>query len=90
MKDNYKTSVSLSCITCGGEKFDFNEDKSWIKCITCNREYTGGYDELVTMNQESISLEVEAMKQEVAQDLKDELTAKFKAAFKENKNFKLK
>lgn len=61
-----------------------------MKCTTCNREYNGGYDELVSMNQENIFSEVEEIKEEVVQDLKTEINAKLKAAFKGNKNFKFK
>ncbi len=39
----------LRCITCAGEDFEFNEDKSYVKCTTCGREYLGGYDETTTI-----------------------------------------
>ena len=42
----------LRCITCAGEDFEFNEDKSYVKCTTCGREYLGGYDELLQYNQD--------------------------------------
>lgn len=65
MKNDYSKSITLRCITCGGEDFEFNEDKSYIKCNLCNREYFGGYDELIELNEESITEGVEAFKAEV-------------------------
>ena len=32
MKDNYNKSISLRCGSCGDTSFEFNEDKSWVKC----------------------------------------------------------
>ncbi|WP_321517945.1 hypothetical protein [uncultured Bacteroides sp.] len=90
MKDNYSKSIALRCITCGGEDFNFNEDRSYAKCNLCNREYLGGYDELVELNQENISENVEAMKNEIQNDLQKELSDMFKDAFKGNKYVKFK
>ena len=46
LKDNYE--IRLRCATCGCEdQFEFNDDKSYIKCTFCNREYFGGIEELV-------------------------------------------
>ena len=43
MKDNYSYSIQLRCIVCGSEEhFDYNEDKSYIKCTNCGKEYFGG------------------------------------------------
>lgn len=90
MKDNYQKSIQLRCATCGGESFNFNEDKSYVKCNLCNREYLGGYNELVEFNQENINENVESMKSEVRDDLHKELSDMFKNAFKGNKNIKFK
>jgi hypothetical protein len=90
MKDNYQKSIQLRCATCGGEDFNFKEDKSYIKCNLCNREYFGGYDELVEFNQENINESIEDMKNEVQGDLKNELSDMFKNAFKGNKYIKFK
>jgi|LSQX01.3.fsa_nt_gb hypothetical protein len=47
--------VQLICDTCGDtDNFESNADKSHIKCNTCDREYHGGYDELVEYNQQRI------------------------------------
>lgn len=90
MKNNYHRSVQLRCATCGGEDFNFNEDKSFVRCNLCNREYIGGYDELVEFNQESINESIENMKNEVQNEVKKELSDIFKKAFKGNKNIKFK
>jgi len=90
MKDNYKKDIQLRCATCGGEDFNFNEDKSYIKCNLCNREYYGGYDELVEFNQENIKEVVEDMKSEVQKDLQKEFSDILKNAFKGSKYVKIK
>ena len=56
-----------------------------ITCKKCNRIYYGGYDEIVELNQQIISSEVDNMKQEVQQDLIKDLKNVFKKA-----GFKLK
>ena len=58
MKESYK--VVLRCAICGSEDhFEFNEDKSYIKCTFCNREYLGGIDELKELNQEVLDERME-------------------------------
>jgi ribosomal protein S27E len=45
----------LTCDTCGNEScFESNEDKTYVKCSICGREYSGGIDELKELNQERI------------------------------------
>ncbi|TCN72053.1 hypothetical protein [Acetobacteroides hydrogenigenes] len=90
MKDTYNKSIQLQCITCGDTNFEFNEDKSWIKCNRCGKEYLGGYNELVELNQENINQELEATKEQIAKDLKEDITKMFKDAFKGNRNIKFK
>ncbi len=90
MKDSYNKSIQLHCITCGDSDFEFNEAKTWIKCNRCGKEYLGGYDELVELNQENINQELEESKEEITKDLKNDLTKMFKDAFKGNKNIKFK
>lgn len=90
MKDNYNKSIQLRCITCGDTDFDFKDDKSWIKCNRCGKEYNGGYDELVELNQKSINQELEETKEEIGNDLQKEMTDMFKKAFKGNKNIEFK
>ncbi|MBQ4279447.1 MAG: hypothetical protein IJC16_05800 [Rikenellaceae bacterium] len=90
MKNDYSKSITLRCITCGGEDFEFNEDKSYVKCNLCNREYFGGYDELIELNEESITEGVEAFKAEVISDIEKDITDMFKKAFSGNKFIKIK
>jgi len=85
MKDNYNSTVRLLCATCGGQDFEFNDDKTYVKCNLCNREYLRGYDELVELNQETITLTIEEKKKEIVNDLKQDLLK----AFKGNKNFRI-
>ena len=90
MKKDYCRSIQLRCIVCGSaDDFEFNEDKTYIKCTKCNREYLGGYDELVELNKSLIDEEVERTKDEITRDVQDELTAMLKKAFNGNKNFKI-
>ena len=86
MKKSYNKELSLRCVVCGSDDhFEYNEDKTYVKCTLCNKEYLGGYDELVEMNQAMVAEEVENMKKEVAKDAKDEITKMLKDAFKGNK-----
>lgn len=63
MKDSYNKSIQLRCIVCGSaDDFEYNEDKSYIKCKKCNKEYLGGYDELVEDNQVYIQDELDYLK----------------------------
>jgi len=87
---NKKITVSLNCATCGGADFQFNEDKSFVRCETCNREYLGGYDELVEFNQEQIGLAVQNMKVEVGKEIRDDFEKSLKNIFKGNKFIKIK
>jgi DNA-directed RNA polymerase subunit RPC12/RpoP len=85
MKTNY--TEKLICATCGSDSnFEFNEDKSYIKCTSCNREYLGGYDELLELNHETIN----KVKQQIAQEAKNEILNHLKDTFKDNKNIKIK
>lgn len=85
MKTKY--TEKLICATCGSDShFEFNEDKSYIKCINCNREYLGGYNELLELNRDTI----EKVKQQIAQEAKSEILNQMKEAFKNNKNIKIK
>lgn len=46
--------ATAKCLTCFGDSFDVNEDKSFVKCKICGREYKGGYAELVDLNRKYI------------------------------------
>ena len=85
MKESYE--VILRCAICGSEDhFEFNEDKSYIKCTFCNREYLGGIDELRELNQEVLDERMKDIRNDVATHIKDALSK----AFSGNKNIKLK
>ena len=85
MKQQY--TGKLRCITCGDtESFEFNDDKSYIKCEKCGREYLGGYNELLSYNQE----EIEVIKGQIQADAEDYIKQSLQNAFKGSKLFKIK
>lgn len=91
MKDNCHRDIALRCATCGSSSdFEFNDDKSFVKCKKCNREYHGGYDELIELNQPHIQEEMDEMKAEVKHDAEKYLRDSLKKAFKGNKFIKFK
>ena len=91
MKDNCHRDIALRCATCGSSSdFEFNDDKSFVKCKKCNREYHGGYDELIELNQAHIQEEMDEMKAEVKHDAEKYLRDSLKKAFKGNKFIKFK
>jgi predicted nucleic acid-binding Zn-ribbon protein len=91
MKDNYNIKVQLRCIVCGMEDcFEHYDDKTYIKCTNCGKEYFGGYNELVECNQLEIDSAVENQKIEITKDLKKDIENIFKDAFKGNKFIKIK
>jgi ribosomal protein S27E len=90
MKKSYDKTISLKCITCGDSNFEFNDDKTWIKCNRCGREYKEGYDELVELNEEIINLELEKTKTEITKDIQKDMEEMLKKTFSGNKNIKLK
>ena len=70
MDKDYNRNIKLRCAVCGDDtSFEFNEDKSYVKCTRCGREYFGGYD-VVELNQELIDQELEDVKREVVADIK--------------------
>jgi len=91
LKDNYNTTIQLRCIVCGMEdSFEHDEEKSYIKCTNCGKEYFGGYKELVECNQHEISAAIEKKKTEITQDAQKEITNMFRKAFKGSKFLKFK
>ena len=60
LKDVYK--IRLRCSVCGDSGcFEYNDDKTYIKCVRCGKEYLGGYDELVEENKKYIDSLKEAI-----------------------------
>lgn len=85
LKDNY--TVKLRCATCGcDDHFEFNDDKSYIKCTMCNREYLGGIEELKELNEEAF----DELKGQIADDAKSYIQDELRKAFKGNKFIKFK
>lgn len=84
-KDSYE--IRLRCATCGCEdQFEFNDDKSYIKCTFCNREYIGGIEELKELNQEAL----DDVKEEIQKDAESYIKDQLKRAIKRNKHIKIK
>jgi len=90
MKDSYDKSLQLQCHVCGDTNLESNENRSWIKCNNCGKEYHGGYNELVEFNQSKINQELEKTKEEIFKDLQKDMGDMFEKAFKGNKNVKFK
>jgi ribosomal protein L37AE/L43A len=91
MKKNYDKSIRLRCVVCGSDSdFECSEDKVYIKCNKCNREYKGGYNELVELNKALIDDEIEKTTEEITFDVQTEIETMLKDAFKGNKYFKVK
>ena len=91
MKDKYLYNIKLRCVVCGcSDKFDYNQDKTYIKCTNCDKEYLGGYDELVSYNQDQIEDLKNNAAKEIKQDIQKEFNQKLKEIFKGNKFIKLK
>ncbi|MBR2237904.1 MAG: hypothetical protein IJ887_08545 [Prevotella sp.] len=85
LKDNY--TVKLRCATCGcDDHFEFNDDKSYVKCTMCNREYLGGIEELKELNEEAF----DELKGQIADDAKSYIQDELRKAFKGNKFIKFK
>lgn len=85
MKEIY--NVKLRCATCGSEEhFECNEDKSYVKCTLCNREYLGGIEELKAYNEEVFV----AVKEEIAEDAKAYIQDRLRKALIGCKNIKFK
>lgn len=76
----------LRCNTCAGEDFEFNEDRTYVKCTRCGREYFGGYDELLEYNQDVKDDVMNEMKEDTEEYIKKSL----QDALKGCKNIKLK
>ena len=90
MKKNYNFSITLRCPVCGSTDIDLSEDKTYGKCNMCNKEFPGGYDELVELNLATIDAAVEDKKGEIEKDLAKELKEKLKKAFKGSRHIKIK
>lgn len=77
MKENYNRSINLRCVVCASESFSYNDDQSYVKCKTCGREYFGGYDELVQLNEEFIEAEISDISNQIKNDFQKEINKIF-------------
>lgn len=85
MKKEY--TITLRCATCGSEDhFEFNDDKSYVKCTLCGREYTKGLDELVKLNSE----EINSTQDKIMADVTSEIIDSMREALKGSKFIKIK
>ena len=77
--ENITRDFHPRCATCGcQDMFEYNEDKSFIKCSNCGREYPGGKNELLDYNSE----EMESLKDDMAQEVKSALLKELNSIFK--------
>ena len=77
--ENITRDFHPRCATCGcQDMFEYNEDKSFIKCSNCGREYPCGKDELLDYNSE----ELESIKDDMAQEVKSALLKELNSIFK--------
>lgn len=79
MNKKYDRDIKLRCDTCGSDShFEFNDDKTYVRCTLCNREYLRGYEELVELNKAYIAEQITILKNEVKQDIAQKLKDTFK------------
>lgn len=62
------------CMDCFDERFEWNEDKSYVRCKVCGREYLGGYNELVDLNRKYMEKNgIDMYRQDIYKSIKDNL-----------------
>ena len=67
-----KYDLLLRCDTCGSNSdFEYNEDKSYIKCVNCGREYYGGIEELKEYNFEFLEEIKSMIKDDIINSIKN-------------------
>lgn len=77
--ENITREFHPRCATCGQQDmFEYNEEQSFIKCSNCGREYHGGKEELLEYNSE----EVEALKEDMAREVKSALKKELNSILK--------
>lgn len=78
MSEEYSKIIKLRCIICGDDSsFEYNDDKSYIKCKKCNREYFGGYEELVELNNALINKNVNEVQEQMQAEIADRIKSMF-------------
>lgn len=71
----YDRSISMQCLTCGGEDFETNTSDT-VKCSRCGRSMSKV--ELREANSTRIEHEIANVKAEVLKDVKDDLSRIFR------------
>lgn len=62
------------CMDCFDDRFEWNEDKSYVRCKVCGREYLGGYNELVDLNRKYMAKNgIDIYRQDIYKSIKYEL-----------------
>lgn len=80
---DYSRNIKLRCIVCGDtDSFKVDDNTGIVTCERCGREYAGGKDELIELNQQYIDEELEDIKNEVTKDVQTEFNKMFKNIFK--------
>ena len=78
--DKFYINFEPQCAECGcKDQFEHNEDFTFIKCINCGKEYPGGRDELIKLNEEQLKAQYIA---EHGKELKETLLSKMNRAKK--------
>ena len=89
MKSKYEMSVPLVCKSCQSKDIYLSEDKRFARCNQCQKEYPGGYDELVSVNQPRIDAELKKLQAKVVKDAEKEMNDMLKKALSGSKFFKM-
>jgi alkyl hydroperoxide reductase subunit AhpC len=76
MKQDYSKSVSMQCSTCGETSFEFEDENTPVRCVSCDRVFTR--EELIRENGAQVDSEVEGMKSEIVADIRKDLKKMFK------------
>jgi len=72
MKEKYSRKIELVCPVCGGKLFqyDVEDDNEPLKCILCNTEFNK--QEIQDRNMENIDANMDELKKEIIDDVRDE------------------
>jgi DNA-directed RNA polymerase subunit RPC12/RpoP len=74
-----KNKGQLLCDTCGSDNhFETNDDKTYVKCHACGREYFGGYNELLELNKANIEERAKAEGKKIVEDKLKDILKKLK------------
>ncbi|POA34671.1 hypothetical protein [Pseudomonas sp. GW456-12-1-14-TSB6] len=85
----HSRTIAMQCPTCGGTSFEYeSSDSPEVKCIQCERVIQR--DELLRENSENIQENLEEIKANIVKDIANQMKKSLTAAFKGNKNIKIK